>query len=819
MSSLNSQISKNVRKFYMLFAGIMGTHFILYSFILMFAFGIKNYFRIMKYMLLPVIVMSVVIFVIYYFTTSVFRSDISSGSSEISERVNRTPLTGGVTFILGSFFYTLIIVFIGRKIEVIISGPQMVFFILLSLMLTFILAMYFYYKAKTAIYALRNRMAIAPLTLFHKILIPVMCTSMAIFLLLFTGYYKQSYTSVSITFAKLIEARIKTNAQLMNSVLGSLEQQLDTVTRVDSVADGNKGAVKALLSRMDSAKKSYIDSYFYSDLKGDTISSYDTQSLNISTRDYFINAVATKKPVISEPMPSMIDGGNIVVFAYPVLKGGAVTGLLCCIITIDVISEMFSKDATGSGKYFICSKEGKILLHPVKDLVGKVIGVDLRDDGKLVSGITGIITSPPNVFFEYTFNGAEVIGYKTEIPLMGHWLGFSLNKRDFIAYINPLMVLMIVIILFVTTVIYFLIYYIARSFSKPIRRTMKYIEQLAKGDLTVENRAVTADELGLLIESFTLFQMKLKEILNQLMGAAVQLSSSAEELASTSSAMSDSSQSQAASLEQASGSIEEMSGSIELINNSAKDQADLTAATFKSMDGLKQANQTVTSYAGEAMTAAKGLTEQANAGKELMGSTIEGMNKIDASTKKIAETVLIISDISDKVNLLALNASIEAARAGEHGKGFAVVAEEISVLADQTARGAKTINELVKEGLVEVDQGRKYVDSTSRALNNIISLISRTEELVKKIAESSSSQGHSSSLVLNDTRKVMDVAEAISRSTGEQMIANREMSIMIEQINRATQGSAAAAEEIASSAEQISAQSESMRSQIGYFKL
>ncbi len=202
-----------------------------------------------------------------------------------------------------------------------------------------------------------------------------------------------------------------------------------------------------------------------------------------------------------------------------------------------------------------------------------------------------------------------------------------------------------------------------------------------------------------------------------------------------------------------------------------------------------------------------------------MQNTISGMNNIDASTHKIAERVRLISDISDQVNLLALNASIEAARAGEHGKGFAVVAEEISKLADETAASAKSIADLVHSGLVEVNQGREFVDSTGNALNAIISNIEETELLVKKITESFELQDQASQKVLQDTRRVMDMAESISVATNEQMQTNQEMAKTIEQINQNTQSEAAGAEEIASSAEEISSQAESLRSQMEFFKV
>ncbi|MDH5721036.1 MAG: methyl-accepting chemotaxis protein [Spirochaetia bacterium] len=125
-------------------------------------------------------------------------------------------------------------------------------------------------------------------------------------------------------------------------------------------------------------------------------------------------------------------------------------------------------------------------------------------------------------------------------------------------------------------------------------------------------------------------------------------------------------------------------------------------------------------------------------GKSYMGSDIMEQNaasiaRIRQSAEQIGEIIEVINGISEKTNLLALNASIEAARAGAHGRGFAVVADEVAKLAEKSSVSAKQVGDLIENNLEAAREGHEMSESAHASFQEISESVQEMTDLIQQV--------------------------------------------------------------------------------------
>ncbi len=246
----------------------------------------------------------------------------------------------------------------------------------------------------------------------------------------------------------------------------------------------------------------------------------------------------------------------------------------------------------------------------------------------------------------------------------------------------------------------------------PLEQLRAQALRVASGDTQNVDHMNRVDEIGMTLRAVSQLGLMFRWLIDDVSQQVMAVQTAATEIAQGNHDLSARTEQAAASVQQTAASMEQMTASVKS-----------NAAT-----------------AGQANALSGQASQAAAAGGQAVAGVNTTMADISASSKRIADITSVIDGIAFQTNILALNAAVEAARAGEQGRGFAVVAGEVRALARRSADAAREIKSLIASSVERVEAGAQTVGDAGRAMQDIVSQVSRVSGLIAEISSASSEQ-------------------------------------------------------------------------------
>lgn len=524
---------------------------------------------------------------------------------------------------------------------------------------------------------------------------------------------------------------------------------------------------------------------------------------DITGRGWY-GCIETKQTVLTEPYVDSSTGKMILSAAAPVLdENGNVLGAVGMDISLDHMTNIMSGYKIGrKGYMLLLSENGIFLYHPQNDMIQKNI-----QDVNISENTIEAVESGKNEFLKYKSDGTTKYGFLQHAGDTGYIVLSSLPSSEYYATLIAMVLGLLLIFAAGIVLIAFSIRKSSASLTKPIMDLNQTAQQLAAGDLDVNLKVTSQDEIGELGESIQKTVARLKEYIvyidetaevlaqvadgnlnislkndyvgefqkiktallnisdsmNQVMlginESSQHVSVGASELASASQILAEGAEQQAASIEQLTATTATVA---EQVDNSRK-EAEASAKATEQAAAIIEENQ------------------------EKMKQMMEAMDKIQETSQQVVGIIQTIEDIASQTNLLSLNASIEAARAGEAGKGFAVVADEIGKLALESSEAANTTKELIGISMEEISKGNTIAGSAMESLKESVLAIGNVNKMIKVTAENAAVQAENMNQLRMGIEEIAHGIQDNSAASQETSATSEELASQAEMLNQMVQ--------------------------------
>jgi len=348
-----------------------------------------------------------------------------------------------------------------------------------------------------------------------------------------------------------------------------------------------------------------------------------------------------------------------------------------------------------------------------------------------------------------------------------HEKGLNKRMKEVISLIMREIVIFIIITAIVVALGIFFSTFISRSVRKPVAELKGVLEKVAQGDLSVDIKVESKDEIGMISQSLKDALSSIKSLIAKSKTISSSLASSSEQLSATTEEISRNLKSQTERASQIASAAEEMSQTVVDIAKNASNIAEVSVTTA----GVAKEGKDMTIKTANEIKVIEGAISKLS----------EVINILGDRSRQIGEIVTVIKDIADQTNLLALNAAIEAARAGEQGRGFAVVADEVRKLAERTAKATDEIAEMIRGIQSEVDVAEGSMEDATKKVASGVELSQKAANILGQILGKAQELQSMIQQIASATEEMSSVTDHITQDIGSIAEGSKQISLAVDQ--------------------------------------